>query len=51
MHIILPEIHYQVIKIKAIKWIYNVYSLEHKNLILLILKMLIRGSYKLLFIF
>ena len=30
-------------KIKAIKWIYNVYSLEHKNLILLILKMLIRG--------
>ena len=38
-------------KIKAIRWIYNVYSLENKNFILVIFKILIRGFFQILFIF
>ena len=33
-------------KIKAIKWIYNVYSLECKNFVLVIFKILIRGFFQ-----
>ena len=33
-------------KIKAIRWIYNVYSLESKSFILVIFKILIRGFFQ-----